>query len=119
MKKVLFPLVMCVMLVSTFSGYALNPSREYAEKPEKYGMTYEEKKVSTSDGATLTAWYFPCQTTKTTKMILMSHNGEGNMSNYLERVSQFISAGYNVICFDYRGYGSSSEFEIDTKMYLY
>jgi len=118
MKKIL-GLVPLFVLCSVSLVLALNPSRTYKSKPEKYGMKYEEKKVTTSDGATLNVWYFPCPTEKTTKMVLICHNGEGNMGEYLERTSSFISAGYNVIAFDYRGYGESSEFAIEKSMYLY
>jgi pimeloyl-ACP methyl ester carboxylesterase len=41
------------------------------------------------------------------------------MADYLRRVDQFTNIGYNVVIFDYRGYGESSEFEIDNNMYIY
>jgi pimeloyl-ACP methyl ester carboxylesterase len=97
---------------------ALNPSRTYKQRPEKYNMEYKETKVKTNDGqASLNSWYFPAKT-KTTQLVLIAHNGEGNMADYLRRVDQFRS-DYNVVIFDYRGYGESSEFEIDNKMYIY
>lgn len=99
--------------------YALNPSRTYKQLPSKYNVKYTEHKVKTDDGATLNAWWFPATTGKTTKLVLISHNGEGNMADYLRRVSQFIEAGYNVVIYDYRGFGTSSAFEIDNNMYIY
>lgn len=108
-------LVLC-MGASTL--FALNPSRTYKQLPDKFNMKYEAHKVTTVDGATLNAWYFPANT-KTTRLVLISHNGEGNMGDYLRRVDQFTSIGYNVVTYDYRGYGESSEFEIDKNMYLY
>ncbi len=101
------------------TGMALNPSRTYKQKPDKYNMEYEEVKVKTNDGtAELNVWDFPCKSLKTTKLILILHSGEGNMADYLRRVDQFRS-DYNVVIFDYRGYGESSEFEIDNNMYIY
>lgn len=98
---------------------ALNPSRTYRQLPNKYNMKYEVKETTTSDGAKLKIWYFPAKTGKTTKLILISHNGEGNMGDYLRRVDQFITAGFNVVTYDYRGFGESSEFEIDNNMFIY
>lgn len=98
--------------------FALNPSRTYKQLPDKYNMKYEAHKVTTADGAILNAWYFPANT-KTTRLVLISHNGEGNMADYLRRVDQFTSIGYNVVTYDYRGFGESSEFEIDKNMYVY
>lgn len=97
---------------------ALNPSRTYKQLPEKYNMKYEAHKVKTEDGAILNAWSFPAKT-KTTQLILISHSGEGNMADYLRRVDQFSSLGYNVVVYDYRGFGESSDFEIDNNMYIY
>ncbi|NOQ73207.1 MAG: hypothetical protein GQ574_14465 [Crocinitomix sp.] len=110
------------LLLLTFFGmqasFALNPSRTYKQLPDKFNMKYTAHDVKTADGAILKAWYFPANV-KTTNLILISHNGEGNMADYLRRVDQFTSIGYNVVTYDYRGYGESSEFEIDNNMYVY
>ena len=115
-KKFLFLLLLFAFMIP--SSFALNPSRTYKQRPEKYNMEYKEHKVPTNDEkASLNCWYFPAKT-KTTRLILISHNGEGNMADYLRRVDQFRS-DYNVVTYDYRGYGTSSEFEIDNNMYIY
>lgn len=116
--RTLFAMMM-VTIVSATAAFALNPSREYKQLPDKYNMVYEEHDVTTSDGATLKAWYFPATETKTTQLMLMCHNGEGNMADYLRKVDQFRTNGYNVVIFDYRGFGKSSDFAIDNNMYLY
>lgn len=101
-------------------SFGLNPSRTYKQLPSKFNMKYEEHKVKTNDGlATLNAWSFKATTGETTKLVLIAHNGEGNMADYLRRVDVFTHMGYNVVIFDYRGYGESSEFEIDNNMYIY
>lgn len=115
--KTAFIFILFTAICST-TTLALNPSRTYQQKPEKYNMTYKEVKVKTNDGAAeLNVWDFPSKS-KTTKLILMIHNGEGNMGDYLRRIDQFRSE-YNVVIFDYRGYGESSEFEIDNNMFIY
>jgi pimeloyl-ACP methyl ester carboxylesterase len=103
---------MLSMLVPTAD--ALNPSRTYKQLPTKYNMEYTEHSVSTADGATLNTWAFPAKG-KTEDVVLILHNGEGNMADYLRRIDQFRSE-YNVVVFDYRGYGESSEFEIDKSL---
>lgn len=116
MKLILFSLVAMVMMAQPL--LALNPSREYKQLPDKFNMRYEEHSVTTVDGATLNAWYFPANVT-TTRLVLISHNGEGNMADYLRKVDQFTSIGYNVVTYDYRGFGKSSDFAIDNNMYIY
>lgn len=81
-------------------------------------MEYKEYRVKTNDGeAALNAWYFPAKV-KSTQLILISHNGEGNMADYLRRVDQFRQTT-NVLIYDYRGFGSSSDFRIDPSMAIY
>ena len=100
------------------AAMALNPSREYSVTPEKYGMKYKEEKILTSDGASLNAWFFEFSK-KTTNTIVISGSGDGNMADNLEIAGQFISLGYNVMMYDYRGYGKSSDFAIDKDTYIY
>ncbi len=108
-----------ILMLMSINLLALNPSRTYKQLPDKYNMKYESASVRTADGkATLASWYFPARE-KTTRFILISHNGEGNMGDHLRVVENFITLGYNVITYDYRGYGESSEFEIDNNMYIY
>lgn len=115
------PFMMLCLLALAGSSFlfALNPSRTYKQRPEKYNMEYKEVKVKTNDGkAELNVWDFPCKAGNTTALVLIAHSGEGNMADYLRRVDQFRS-DYNVVIFDWRGFGESSEFEIDNNMYIY
>ena len=107
-----------VVLMSIQLASALNPLREYKTKPDKYGMTYKEEKIATKDGATLNAWFFDSPK-KTTNWMVISGSGDGNMGDDIEIAGQFLSAGWNVVMYDYRGYGSSSEFTIDPETYIY
>lgn len=119
MKKRNYISLLVLILMTSTAAFGLNPSRTYEQLPTKYNMEYTEHKVKTNDGnAELTAWYFPGNV-KSTRLVLIAHNGEGNMADYLRRVDQFTSVGFNVVTFDYRGFGSSSEFEIDNNMYIY
>lgn len=113
--KILATLLMLGLSTWTF---ALNPSRTYAQLPDSYGMSYEVVKVKTIDGLELNTWHFKTPGNKG-RLVLIAHNGEGNMADYISRVSAFTELGYSVVTFDYRGYGESSEFEIDPNMYIY
>lgn len=115
MKKTLLTLLTAFITAQSFS---LNPSREYKTTPAKFGMTYKEEKIAVKDGAILNSWFFELPR-KTTNWVVISGSGDGNMGDYLEIVNSFISAGYNVCTYDYRGYGSSSEFSIDPDLFIY
>ncbi|MEO8148168.1 MAG: alpha/beta hydrolase [Bacteroidia bacterium] len=111
-------LLILVSLVTALNCVALNPSRTYKTTPAKFGMSYKEEKIATKDGATLNAWFFELPK-KTSNWVVISGSGDGNMGDLLEVVNSFISAGYNVCTYDYRGYGSSSDFAIDSDLFIY
>src|SRR6185295_19903003 len=119
MKQKLIILSMIAMLTASVeSVFALNPSRTYKVKPEKYGMIYKEEKIKTKDDMILNAWFFETSK-KTTNWLVISHNGDGNMADNIELCGQFLSAGLNVVMYDYRGYGESSDFQVDADVFIY
>lgn len=117
MKRI-FVFTLLVLLAAS-SAFALFPVREYKVLPSKFDMKYEEVKIPTNDGkATLNTWLFEAKN-PTFNWVIISHSGEGNMADNLERVNSFLSAGFNVLIYDYRGFGASSDFEIEKEMYIY
>ena len=115
MKKLI--LVIAVLLVSK-TNWALNPSREYKTMPAEYGMTFEEKVIETADKVRLKAWFFK-PAAESRKLMVISDDGVGNMADNLELVAQFLSLGYNVLTYDYRGYGQSDDFTINPDFFVY
>ncbi len=111
--------ILFLLLLIGNSAFSLNPSRKYEIKPEDYGMAYEKLTIPTEDElVNLHAWYFtPSEATK--RIVIISDDGVGNMADNIELVSQWLSLGYHVICYDYRGFGESSDFNINPKFYIY
>jgi pimeloyl-ACP methyl ester carboxylesterase len=110
--------IFMISFIFTIPVLALNPSKEYKVTPDKFGMQYKEEKVKTTDGAVLNAWFFE-NSKKSINWVVISGSGDGNMADHLEIVNSFLSAGYNVATYDYRGYGASSEFAIDKDIFIY
>lgn len=71
-----------------------------------------------ADGATLEAWHLPAAGAKTTKLVLFCRGGEGNMADDLRKVDALRTSGHNVLTFDDRGFGKSSDFAIDQSMFV-
>ncbi|HNW97271.1 MAG TPA: alpha/beta hydrolase [Bacteroidales bacterium] len=109
--------IICIF-ATYFSAQALNPSRTYSVSPSDYGMTYEEVSITTEDNVTLFGWFFKT-TEASTKVMIMSDDGNGNMADNFELASNFITLGYNVLMYDYRGYGKSSDFTINNNFFIY
>jgi hypothetical protein len=105
-------------LLVSLSSFALNPSRTYAVLPSDFGLAYKEVTINATDGFKLNAWiFFPA--TATRKYVVMSDDGNGNMADNIEVVGQFLSLGYNVITYDYRGYGKSDSFHVNQNFFIY
>ncbi len=98
--------------------YALSPAADYRQTPKSLGLAFQEIKINTKDGAQLHSWYIPA-VRPSAKVLIVSHNGDGNMGDYLKRIKPLRDLGFNVLCYDYRGFGKSSSFDIDTETYLY
>jgi pimeloyl-ACP methyl ester carboxylesterase len=107
-----------IIFFTYISVQALNPSRTYSITPADYGMTYDTVKITTDDNIVLFGWFFKT-TEASTKVMIMSDDGEGNMADNIELASNFISLGYNVLMYDYRGYGKSADFTINNNFFIY
>lgn len=115
MKKTFLATLFALLIVSSF---AVNPSRKYAAKPGDFGLNYEEVNIETEDNLTLKGWFYkPAETSY--KMIILSDDGDGNMADLIEIASNFVSLGFNVLTYDYRGFGESADFTINNNFYIY
>lgn len=115
MKKIIF---LAVLILINLTAFSLDPSRTYSAKPGDYGLDYEEVSFETVDDLTLKGWlYLPSETSY--KMIILSDDGVGNMADFIELASNFVSLGFYVLTYDYRGFGESADFPINNNFFLY
>lgn len=93
---------------------AINPDKHYVLTPDSIGWDYEELRIKTVDGLELNTWiYAPNPAVdKHTLLILASHDF-GNMSYFVYHAATLANRGFTVVTFDYRGFGKSSDFEIN------
>ncbi len=98
---------------------ALNPVKEYATNPGDYGLTYYSVKIRTADNLELQGWFYKATDKQSRKVVILSDDGDGNMADLIELASNFLSLGYYVLTYDYRGYGGSDEFKINKNFFIY
>ena len=73
-------------------------------------MVAEELEIASQNGIVLCAWKFPVKAYKTKYplgMVLQAHGNAQNMSAHFEYLSWLPKTGYDLVTFDYRGYGCS------------
>ena len=127
-----------VGLLISLCSYAIIPDRKYVRLPQNVGMIYKEMDVTTKDGYRIETWFYPAQDVPAegagqTEMlpyktiddsrrpILIICNGDaGNMSyQQISLATLYAANGFNVVTFDWRGFGESSEFEMDSDYLCY
>lgn len=77
--------------------------------PVDYGIpenAVEEHWIETPDGETLHAWY--CRAEKPVASGVFCHGNTGNLTISADVIPHLLNAGFNVLFFDYRGFGRST-----------
>ncbi|HLF33172.1 MAG TPA: alpha/beta fold hydrolase [Cyclobacteriaceae bacterium] len=137
MKNIFF---LFIILISS-NAYALKPERSYKLTPEKYGFMYKELDVKTSDGIRIKAWFLPSQhrtmeevresmanpqspeymirNNEKKPTIIICDGDAQNMSVNLILAWWLLEKGFNVVTFDWRGFGESDDWEINEDYFCY
>lgn len=82
-----------------------NPQKDFQVTPHDFGLRYQTVVIPVS-GATLHAWFIPAENSACT--IVVCGGNSGNKQFYLPIAKQLQSSGFNVVLFDYRGFGMST-----------
>jgi pimeloyl-ACP methyl ester carboxylesterase len=79
-------------------------------------VPYEELAIATDDGERLHGWWVPASAPGAAPVLLCHGNG-GNVSDRVPHVAFLEAAGFDVLLFDYRGYGRSTGRPSETGTY--
>jgi hypothetical protein len=94
------------MLESLVNRFIYYPEPHWWATPADLGLEAEEVRLVPEAGVQLHAWFFPRPEPLAT--LLFCHGNAGNASHRLENVHYLVESGFQVLLFDYRGYGHSS-----------
>jgi dienelactone hydrolase len=95
--------------------YGINPMREYKFTPDKFGLNYTERQVITPDGYSINVWeYVLSDSVQSARTIILVNTDAGNMGYFIWQARALMVKGFRVIAFDYRGFGKSSDFKINS-----
>ncbi len=81
------------------------PTRAHESSPEQYGLTYADITLTPENAVSLHGWWF--STPQAMASLLFCHGNAGNISHRLDNIAHLVAVGFNVLIFDYRGYGLS------------
>jgi len=83
-----------------------HPNSTKYSSPNNYRLAYESVNFSSQDGVRLHGWFFPAAG-QAKGTVLHLHGNAGNITGHFEHITWLPAQGWNVLCFDYRGYGQS------------
>jgi pimeloyl-ACP methyl ester carboxylesterase len=126
-------LIFILLISFNQSIFALRPDRVYPYRPDIFGMIYKEFKIKTKDNIKINTWFFPAQDTlplsttiknpikreysvidnKRRPTIIICPADAGNMAPLAQFAHYICVHGYNVVTFDWRGFGESDNWTID------
>ncbi|MDD4848363.1 MAG: alpha/beta fold hydrolase [Bacteroidales bacterium] len=125
----------------TINVFAIIPDTTYIRKPEWLGLMYKDLNVVTVDNYKIATWFFPAQDTisdaeyellngekreykplfdKPRPTIIICNGDAGNMSYFQLSIAYALTKrGFNVVTFDWRGFGDSTPFKMDRNYLCY
>jgi uncharacterized protein len=83
------------------------PSRAIIETPDRVGLDYRDLELEADDGERLHGWWIGARTDRLGHLLLC-HGNAGNVGDRVPHAASLTAAGFDVLLFDYRGYGRSS-----------
>ena len=83
------------------------PSRAIIETPDGAGLDYRDLRLETDDGQSLHGWWIGART-DSLGHLLLCHGNAGNVGDRVVHAALLTATGFDVLLFDYRGYGRSS-----------
>jgi fermentation-respiration switch protein FrsA (DUF1100 family) len=98
--------LVCLAVAVAQSRLVYYPGPAPNETPRDHALEYDDVSLRTRDGETIHAWLV--HATAPRGMVILCHGNAGNIAARIERASKLVEIGFDVLLFDYRGYGGSS-----------
>lgn len=100
-------LVAVIVLLPGCTGLFFQPMTEHVLDPADHGIVYEDVWFESADGVRLHGWFLPATTGRIEGTVLFLHGNAQNISTHIASVHWLPERGFNVLLFDYRGFGRS------------
>lgn len=95
--------------------FAFFPLAGETTTPADFGVDFSPATVATGDGERLRAWLLHADSPR--GLVVYFHGNGGNLSVWAPILSAVAHRGYELLAFDYRGYGLSSGRPTETGLY--
>ena len=100
-------LITVLLLLAGCEKYFFFPKQQLFYMPETCAHNPENIIVETNEGKLLHGWYFKTKVKNPKGTVFFLHGNSNNISTESVAMMWLVDKGYNVLTFDYRGYGIS------------
>lgn len=98
---------MAALLLAACTGLIFQPLSDHLITPDRIGLAYRDVEFAAADGVRLHGWFLPASAPREGSVLFLHGNAE-NISTHIASVAWLPGAGFDVLLFDYRGYGRSA-----------
>jgi pimeloyl-ACP methyl ester carboxylesterase len=115
MKKFLLP-ILFLLLAAGLAGWIwlrrfergqlYRPVAELAATPAQFSLRYQDVQFNAADGTPLAGWWIPANSPRGT--VVFCHGNAVNVGAVAVLAPEFFRRGFNLLLWDYRGYGASA-----------
>jgi fermentation-respiration switch protein FrsA (DUF1100 family) len=99
--------IVCAVVAWKQASLVWFPGPPPIQTPANDGIPFDDLRLTTSDGVAIHGWRLRCAG-KARGAIVLCHGNAGNIAMRIPLSRSFLEMGYDVVLFDYRGYGASS-----------
>jgi fermentation-respiration switch protein FrsA (DUF1100 family) len=100
-------LITLVLALSGCNGLFYYPDQVAYSRADRLGTPCEEVSFTSADGTRLHGWFLPAQGERKGTVVHFHGNAQ-NLTSHVGLVTWLPEEGYDVLAFDYRGYGRSA-----------
>ncbi|MCE3279994.1 MAG: hydrolase or acyltransferase, alpha/beta fold family [Bacteroidetes bacterium] len=109
MRNIFFVILTCITLCScSTSAFFYAPSKELVHYPDTSSYNVEVINFKSGNGNTLNGWFLKPKSGEIKATVLQLHGNGGNISYQYQFAEPLMKSGYQVMVFDYEGYGNST-----------
>ncbi|MFF2088044.1 alpha/beta hydrolase [Nocardia sp. NPDC058176] len=83
-----------------------HPDKHVAQTPAAFGLDYRDLTMRTADGLDVHGWFVRAERPRA--HILYAHGNAGTIGDRVSIIALLVAAGFDVLAFDYRGFGHSA-----------
>ncbi|MES2616213.1 MAG: alpha/beta hydrolase [Bdellovibrionota bacterium] len=102
-----FVIFIFMILLSSCNHLFYYPTQNMVATPKNLKLKYDNLTIKTQDGVELNAWLVHAKNEKPIATVIHFHGNGENISNHFFYFAWLAHLGFDVLEFDYRGYGKS------------